>query len=136
MWCLGTRKRRGQAHRTAARYFGTTGSLPLYRKRERGSPTSIHPDTDMANFCMDSMEPRMTTARLFKLGNSQAVRIPARYRINAQEVDVFRRDGDLVLRPKLRSAADLFAQARSIAGERSSWQRPKQGKNKLVASLG
>ncbi len=77
----------------------------------------------------------MTTAKLFKLGNSQAVRIPARYRISAQEVEVFQRDGELVLRPKLRTAADLFAQARSVAGEVSDWQRPEQGEVKPVASL-
>ena len=77
----------------------------------------------------------MTTAKLFKLGNSQAVRIPARYRMNAQEVDIFQRDGELVLRPKLRTAADLFAQARELAGEMSDWERPEQGQIKPVASL-
>lgn len=77
----------------------------------------------------------MTTAKLFKLGNSQAVRIPARYRMNAQEVDIFQRDGELVLRPKLRTAADLFAQARGLAGEMSDWERPEQGQIKPVASL-
>jgi len=44
----------------------------------------------------------MTTAKLFTLGNSQAVRIPARYRIAAAEVEIFQRAGDLVLRPKRR----------------------------------
>lgn len=77
----------------------------------------------------------MTTARLFKLGNSQAVRIPARYRMAAQEVEVFQRDGELVLRPKLLTAADLFAQARSLAGDLSGWKRPAQGKIKPAPSL-
>ena len=67
------------------------------------------------------MEPPVTTAKLFKLGKSQAVRIPARYRIDAREVEVFERDGELVLQPKPRTAADLFARARSIAGEVSDW---------------
>lgn len=77
----------------------------------------------------------MTTAKLFKLGNSQAVRIPARYRMSAQEVEVFQRNGELVLRPKLRTAADLFEQARGLAGDISDWERPEQGEIKPVASL-
>ena len=72
----------------------------------------------------------MTTAKLFKLGNSQAVRIPARYRMSAQEVEVFQREGELVLRPIPRTAADLFAQARSLTGDLSDWKRPEQGEVK------
>ena len=77
----------------------------------------------------------MTTAKLFKLGKSQAVRIPARYRIDAQEVEVFQRDGELVLRPKPRTAADLFARARSLAGELSDWRRPEQGEGKPLKEM-
>ena len=51
----------------------------------------------------------MATAKLFVLGNSQAVRIPARYRIYATEVQIFQRGDELVLRPKFSSAADRCA---------------------------
>jgi len=77
----------------------------------------------------------MATARLFKLGNSQAVRIPARFRMSAQEVEVFQRDGELVLRPKLRTAADLFSHARNLAGDLSGWQRPAQGEIRPAPAL-
>ena len=77
----------------------------------------------------------MTTAKLFKLGKSQVVRIPARYRIDAREVEVFQRDGELVLRPKPRTAADLFARARSLADEVSDWERPKQGEVKPLKEM-
>ncbi|WP_157572320.1 antitoxin [Nevskia soli] len=70
----------------------------------------------------------MTTVKLLQLGKSQVLRIPARYRMNAQEVEVFQRDGELVLRPKPRTVADLFAQARSLADDMSDWERPEQGK--------
>lgn len=54
----------------------------------------------------------MQTAKVFKLGNSQAVRIPARYRFAVEEVEVFQQGNELVLRPKTRSAADVFAAIR------------------------
>lgn len=76
-----------------------------------------------------------TTARLFKLGNSQAVRIPARYRIKASEVEIFERDGDLVLRPKAETAADVFARARANGADWSDFKRPDQGKLKPAPSF-
>ncbi|MGQ0622360.1 MAG: antitoxin [Panacagrimonas sp.] len=79
----------------------------------------------------------MATARLFNLGNSQAVRIPARYRMKAREVEIFERDGDLVLRPKAETAADLFARAR-LAGSAEAWadmKRPDQGLTRPVPSF-
>ena len=77
----------------------------------------------------------MVTARLFNLGNSQAVRIPARYRIRAKEVEVFQRDGELVLRPKVRTAAELFGRIRARSADYSDWQRPVQGKSKPAPPL-
>lgn len=77
----------------------------------------------------------MTVARLFKLGNSQAVRIPARYRISAQEVEIFQRGDELVLRPKDRTAADLFRRIRARNADYSDWKRPPQGKNRPVPSF-
>ena len=41
-----------------------------------------------------------TTTRVFNNGNSQAVRIPRKYRLDTGTVQIFRNDnGDLVLRP-------------------------------------
>jgi antitoxin VapB len=48
------------------------------------------------------MEP--VTARVFRNGNSQAVRIPAQLRIDADRVEISRTaDGDLLLHPVPRS---------------------------------
>jgi antitoxin VapB len=77
----------------------------------------------------------MVTARLFNLGNSQAVRIPARYRIDAQEVEIFERNGELVLRPKAPTAAALFERIRSRGADYSDWKRPPQGRNKPAPSF-
>lgn len=69
----------------------------------------------------------MATAKLFRLGNSQAVRIPAQHRIDAAEVEFIQRGTDLLMRPKIRTAADLFAVARAKGGDFSNWVRPTQG---------
>lgn len=74
----------------------------------------------------------MATAKLFKLGNSQAVRIPAQYRIDATEVEFIKRGAELVLRPRIRTAADMFAAARALGGDLSDLKRPPQGKARPV----
>jgi len=40
----------------------------------------------------------MTYARVFKSGNSQAVRLPKEFRLNVDQVEIFRRGKELVLR--------------------------------------
>lgn len=48
------------------------------------------------------------TTRVFKSGNSQAVRIPKEFQLDVDEVEIFSRDGELVIRPKQRSLADVM----------------------------
>ena len=50
----------------------------------------------------------MTTARIFKSGNSQAVRLPKRFRFHADEVEIFQRGSEIVLREKPRGMAHAF----------------------------
>lgn len=69
----------------------------------------------------------MQTVKVFKLGNAQAVRIPARYRFDVDEVEVFQRGTELVLRPRTRTAADLFAGIRERGADYGDWERPEQG---------
>jgi antitoxin VapB len=55
----------------------------------------------------------VTTARLFKSGNSQAVRLPKAFRLRGEEVEIFRRGDEIVLREKgkgLARAFDLLAE--------------------------
>ncbi len=40
----------------------------------------------------------MTKARVFKSGNSQAVRLPKEFRVKSSEVEIFRRGEEIVLR--------------------------------------
>jgi antitoxin VapB len=46
----------------------------------------------------------MTTARVFRSGNSQAVRLPKEFRLKGDEVEIFRRGDEIVLREKQRGA--------------------------------
>jgi antitoxin VapB len=54
----------------------------------------------------------MSTAKVFRSGNSQAVRLPKEFRVKSKEVDIFRRGDEIVLKEKignLRPAFDLLA---------------------------
>jgi antitoxin VapB len=50
----------------------------------------------------------MKTAKVFKSGNSQAVRIPKEFHLEDDEVEIRRKGDSLILRPKKRSWATLF----------------------------
>ncbi len=50
----------------------------------------------------------MTTTRVFKKGNSQAVRIPKELQLDATEVEIFRRGNELVIRPKKPNLLDII----------------------------
>ena len=45
----------------------------------------------------------MATARVFKSGSSQAVRLPKEFRVRSAELEIFRRGDELVLRGSVRS---------------------------------
>ena len=50
----------------------------------------------------------MATAKVFMSGNSQAVRLPRDFRVNSDEVEIFRRGDEIVLREKARDLRDAF----------------------------
>lgn len=50
----------------------------------------------------------MRITKVFKLGNSQAVRLPKDFQVNSNEVEIFRRDGDIVIREKPKNLARAF----------------------------
>ena len=54
----------------------------------------------------------MSTARVFRSGNSQAVRLPKQFRLKSKEVEIFRRGREIVLRERdgaMVRAFDLLA---------------------------
>ena len=50
----------------------------------------------------------MTIARVFKSGNSQAVRLPKQFRLDVSEVEIFRRGDEIVLKTKPKGMASAF----------------------------
>ena len=50
----------------------------------------------------------MKTAKVFKSGNSQAVRIPKEFHLEGEEVEIRKQGGALILRPKKKSWAALI----------------------------
>jgi antitoxin VapB len=54
----------------------------------------------------------MATAKVFKSGNSQALRLPKEFRLKSKEVEIFRRGDEIVVREKkgaMLRAFDLLA---------------------------
>jgi antitoxin VapB len=50
----------------------------------------------------------MATARVFKSGNSQAVRLPKEFRVTSTELEIFRRGDEIVLREPSRGLSRAF----------------------------
>ena len=57
----------------------------------------------------------MKTAKVFRSGNSQAVRLPKEFQLGVKEVRVFKKDGDLILREVKKTWKDYFEQARRFS---------------------
>jgi antitoxin VapB len=79
----------------------------------------------------------MGTARVFRSGNSQAVRLPKQFRLKSQEVEIFRRGDEIVLREKdgtMARAFDLLAglpddlSLASVGKDRSKKDLPQKRK--------
>ena len=50
----------------------------------------------------------MATAKVFKSGNSQAVRLPKKFRVKTKELEISRRGDEIVLREKRGDLARAF----------------------------
>jgi len=50
----------------------------------------------------------MAIARVFRSGNSQVVRLPREFRFTSNEIEIFRRGDEIVLREKRKGLARAF----------------------------
>jgi antitoxin VapB len=50
----------------------------------------------------------MATTRVFKSGNSQAVRLPKEFSVKSRELEIFRRGDEIVLRESAKGLARAF----------------------------
>ncbi len=51
----------------------------------------------------------MRTTRVFMSGNSQAVRLPVDFQVSTDEVEIFKRNNEIVIREKPKNLAQAFA---------------------------
>ena len=77
----------------------------------------------------------MTTTKVFRSGNSQAVRIPKEFRVDTDTLEIFRRGHEIVLRKPRKSLAAVF---HLLAGMPDDFfaegrQQPKMQKRKRMS---
>lgn len=72
------------------------------------------------------------TTRVFKSGNSQAVRLPKQFRVSSKEVEIERRGNEIILREKPQGMARAFHLIASLPKEilfiRRGKDRPQKRK--------
>lgn len=56
----------------------------------------------------------MAKAKIFKSGNSQAVRLPKEFRFDVKEVEIFRRGEEVILRKKRRNLMKALASLQAM----------------------
>jgi len=57
----------------------------------------------------------MATAKVFKSGNSQAIRLPKEFRLKVKQVELIRQGDDIVIRqPKTPTLMDAYNALRSM----------------------
>jgi len=65
----------------------------------------------------------MKTAKIFKSGNSQALRLPKEFQFHSKEVEIFRRGNDVIIREKPKSLKHAFELLASMPDDFFSEQR-------------
>ncbi len=76
----------------------------------------------------------MATARVFKSGNSQAVRLPKKFRVNCKELEISRRGDEIVLREKsggMERAFEILANLPDDVLRRKRNDKPPQRRKGL-----
>ncbi len=59
----------------------------------------------------------MTSAKVFRSGNSQAVRLPKEFQLDVNEVEIFRRGNEIVLLPRPKCWDDYFKYGRRFTDD-------------------
>lgn len=76
---------------------------------------------------------KMATAKVFRSGNSQAVRLPKQFRVKAKELEISRRGDEIVLREKRGNLARAFD---LLAGLPEDFEIPRREKDKTQKRKG
>lgn len=68
----------------------------------------------------------MKTAKIFKSGNSQALRLPKEFQFHSKEVEIFRRGNDIIIREKPKNLKHAFELLTSMPEDFFSAEREDQ----------
>jgi antitoxin VapB len=74
----------------------------------------------------------MDTAKIFKSGNSQAVRLPKNFQFDVQEVQIYRRGEEIILKKKPKDLTRVFELLTELSDdfmENGREQPPLQGRD-------
>ena len=83
-----------------------------------------------------SLETLMKTAKVFKSGNSQAVRIPKEFHLEGEEVEIRKQGSSLILRPRKKSWAALIESLKKFTDdfmEQGRNQPPTQNRGRALS---
>lgn len=65
----------------------------------------------------------MKTAKIFKSGNSQALRLPKEFQFHTKEVEIFKRGNDVILREKPKNLKHAFELLTSMPKDFYNFER-------------
>lgn len=66
----------------------------------------------------------MQTAKIFKNGNSQAVRLPKQFQFDVDEVEILQRGSEIILRKKKQNLKQAFVLLSSLPDD--FYEHPRQ----------
>ena len=75
----------------------------------------------------------MATTKVFRSGNSQAVRIPKGFRIRSKEVEILRRGSEIILKERPKNLAEALAALPPVSADffKGGRQQPKKPERRL-----
>lgn len=77
----------------------------------------------------------LSTAKIFTTGRSQAVRLPKEFRFNTKEVTVERQGDAVVLRPKVQTKDEWWAQMERILASFEGMEEVERDRTPLVDDI-
>ena len=82
----------------------------------------------------------MKTTKVFRSGNSQAVRLPKEFYLDTDEVEIFKRNDDIIIRKKPKNLAKAFELLTQLPNDCFAEERkdlpPQQRDNLYKTSYG
>ena len=79
--------------------------------------------------------PLFSTAKVFITGRSQAVRLPKEFRFNTKEVTIERQGDAVILRPKVESKEEWWANMEKILASFEGMEEVERDRSPLVDDI-